>query len=235
MMNNGDLTTLDIVYNGEKLSLDRDEAVKLAQKGMNYDRVLDKYNNIRAELEKADSYKNKIDELAKEAGTTPENIISLLDSNIKEMKVTRYSENENIPQEYAEKMMNLTKEIESLKKEKEELLPLKKKQEERAEFLKEYPGVDIAGLDKEILDKWESSEKSLTDIYNSVMLKKLINKKEADIANEYNRNASSGSVRDASMGEKIYTDDDIRKMPYDELKRKFKTLARQLDKKEMNN
>ena len=227
--------TLQIVYNGENVVLNEEEAITLAQKGMNYDRLYEKFRETSEALKEAENYKNKIEGLAKEAGTTPANIMGLLDENIKEMQVSNYAENEKIPPEYAEKLMGLTREIEVLRKEKEELLPLKKRQEDIKQFEKEYPGLDVNGLDKDVLKLWETTDKPLTDIYNSVMLKKLLNKKEADNANEQNRRASSGSVKDSSAGERTFTEDDIRKMSDEEIKNNFKTLLKQLSKKEMNN
>ncbi len=227
--------TLQIVYNGENVVLNEDEAITLAQKGMNYDRLYEKFRETSEALKEAENYKNKIEGLAKEAGTTPANIIGVLDKNIKEFQISNYAENEKIPPEYAEKLMSLTREIETLKREKEELLPIKKRQEDIKQFEKEYPGLDVNALDKDVLKLWENSDKPLTDIYNSVMLKKLLNKKEADNANEQNRKASSGSVKDSSVGEKVYTVEDIKKMSDEEIKNNFTTLVKQLSKKEMNN
>lgn len=227
--------TLQIVYNGENVVLNEDEAITLAQKGMNYDRLYEKFREVSEALKEAEAYKNKIEGLAKEAGTTPANIMGVLDKNIKDFQISNYAESEKIPHEYAEKLMTLTREIEILKKEKEELLPVKKRQEDIKQFEKEYPGININTLDKDVLNLWENSDKPLTDVYNSVMLKKLLNKKEAENANEQNRKASSGSVKDSFSGEKVYTEDDIRKMSDDEIKNNFKTLLKQLSKKEMNN
>lgn len=41
--------SLDIVYNGERKTLTKDEAIVNAQKGMNYDKLLDKYEMIEQE------------------------------------------------------------------------------------------------------------------------------------------------------------------------------------------
>lgn len=231
MKTNEEKLTLDIVYNGDKLTLDEEQARNLAQKGMNYDRLYEKYEETAKKLGEAAAYREKIDSLAQAAGTTPESIIGLLDKNIKDFQISNYAESEKIPPEYAEKMMSLTREIEALKREKEELLPIKKREEDIAAFNKEYPDVDVRGIDEDILSLWESSDKPLADVYNSVMLKKLLNKQQAEIANEQNKKASSGSVKDAAAGEKIYSEDEIRNMSDDEIKRNFKALVRQLSKK----
>lgn len=223
--------TLEVVYNGERISLDKEQAVTLAQKGMNYDRMYEKYSEAVKKLDSMAGYKEKIDGLAKETGTTPENIMALLEKSIREFQVANYAENEKIPPEYAEKMMNMSKEIESLKKEKEELLPIKKREEEIADFNREYPDVNVRELDREVIDAWEKSGKPLTDVYNSYMLKKFMKMRNAKEANEHNMKASSGSVKDASVIEKVYSEEEIRNMSDEEIKRKFKILARQLAKK----
>ena len=42
---------MEITYNKEKKGLSREEAIAYAQKGMNYDHMVDKYNRINAPLE----------------------------------------------------------------------------------------------------------------------------------------------------------------------------------------
>lgn len=230
-MNSNEKYTLEIVYNGEKITLDEEQAVKLAQKGMNYDRLLKKYSEVAEKLDSMAGYKEKIDNLAAETGTTPEKIMELLEDNAKEFRIANFAQTEQVPHEYAEKMMSMKKEIETLKKEKEELMPIIKREEDISDFTREYPGVSVSELDEDVVSEWKNSKKPLVDVYNSVMLKKLMSKKEAEDANEKNKRASSGSVRDAFTSERIYSEDEIRKMSDEDIKKKFKMLARQLSKK----
>lgn len=66
--------TLRVKYNGEEKNLSMDDARVLAQKGMNYDKVLGERNHL-AEL---------IDGYAKAAGMTREQFISHLEQNLEE-------------------------------------------------------------------------------------------------------------------------------------------------------
>lgn len=231
MRMNDETFALDIVYNGEKRTLNEEQAIELAQKGMNYDRLLEKYNEAVSKTKEADQYKTKIENLARASGTTAEGLMEMFDDNINQFAVSNFAEKENMPHMYAEKVMKLNEEIEALKKERAELLPIKKREDDIAAFNKEYPDVDVRTLDKAIIDEWENSEKSLTDIYNSFMVKKLLNKNLADEANEANKKASTGSVKDSSFSEKIFSDEEIRNMSDADIKKNFKLLMRQAAEK----
>ncbi len=232
MKMNDEKFALDIVYNGEKHTLNEEQTIELAQKGMNYDRLMEKYNAAVSKNEEAEKYKTQIENLAKVSGTTTEELMNMFDARVKDFKIERFAENQNVPHIYAEKLMKLNQEIEALKKEKAELLPIKKREDDIAAFNKEYPDVDVRTLDKEITLEWEKSGKPLVDVYNSITVKRLLNKNLAQAANEENKKASSGSVRDSSLGEKIFSDDDIRNMSDADIKKNFKLLMKQAARKE---
>lgn len=65
--------TLDIKYNGEQMSLDKQRATELAQKGMNYDHVYEELKRLREnpELE-------KLNKLAKAAGMSTGELLDML-------------------------------------------------------------------------------------------------------------------------------------------------------------
>ncbi len=232
MKMNDEKFALDIVYNGEKHTLNEEQTIELAQKGMNYDRLMEKYNAAVSKNEEAEKYRTQIENLAKASGTTAEELMNMFDARVNDFKVERFAENQNVPHIYAEKLMKLNQEIEALKKEKAELLPIKKREDDIAAFNKEYPDVDVRTLDKEITLEWEKSGKPLVDVYNSITVKKLLNKNLAKAANEENKKASSGSVKDASFGEKIFSDDEIRNMSDADIKKNFKLLMKQAARKE---
>lgn len=232
MKMNDEKFALDIVYNGEKHTLNEEQTIELAQKGMNYDRLMEKYNAAVAKNEDAEKYKTQIENLAKVSGTTTEELMNMFDARVNNFRVERFAENQNVPHVYAEKLMKLNQEIEALKKEKAELLPIKKREDDILAFNKEYPDVDVRTLDKEITLEWEKSGKPLVDVYNSITVKRLLNKNLAEAANEENKKASSGSVKDASFGEKIFSDDEIRNMSDADIKKNFKLLMKQAARKE---
>lgn len=227
--------TLEVVYDGKSRVLKEDEVKKLAEKGLDYDRMAEKYSQAVAELEKLAVYKDKVCELAAVSEVTPEHLLEVMEKCFSESKMNRYGDGEEIPEKYARKMLEMDHEIRQLKKEKEELIPLKKKADDTDAFRKEYPGIDINDIDKEIIEEWNNSDKSLVDIYNRVMLKKLMLNESAKNANEKNKNASTGRVSGISAPEKYFTDDEVRKMSDEEFSKNFRRILMQKKKeKEMN-
>ena len=59
---------LTITYNGNQEKLTRERAVELSQKGMNYDRLLDRYNQLQQQTN-SNAYKT-IQDLANKAGVS---------------------------------------------------------------------------------------------------------------------------------------------------------------------
>lgn len=227
--------TFEVVYDGKSRILKGDEVKKLAEKGLNYDRMAEKYSQSVAELEKLAVYKDKICELAAASGITPEYLLEVIESCFSNARINDYSEGEEIPEKYAKKMLEMDHEIRKLRKEKEALIPLKKRADDTEAFRKEYPGIDINDIDKEIIEEWNNSDKSLIDIYNRVMLKKLMLNESAKNANEKNKNASTGSVSGISAPDKYFTDDEVRKMSDEEFSKNFRKILMQKKKeKEMN-
>lgn len=229
-----DEKTLEIVYDGQPVSLSEEEAVTFAQKGMNYDRLFEKYDQAVNALDELAAYKEKIDLLSEKTGATPEKILKLLDESVLNAEVYDLSEEEQIPEQYARKMMEMKAEIESLQKEKDALIPIKKRQEDMDAFMREYPEIDIKDIDKEIIDEWHNSGKSLVDVYNSSMVKRLLREKKADSENEKNRSASCGSVSGTNSAERKYSYEDIKNMSEAEISKNFKYLVKQLRKDENN-
>lgn len=236
-MNKENLTTnenefLKIVYNGAPVSLDKERATELAQKGMNYDKLFEKSLNLRKELDEAKEYKAKIEEIAKELKVPAEEVLKGLTEEKEEVSIAEYSLRNNLPIEQAKSFREMEKRIKLLEKEKKELEPFKKRQEEISELKAAYPDVDERNLDPEILKAWEETKRPLKDIYNEVTLRKLMEEKAAKKANEENLKASSGSVSGIPDREEEYTDEMIRKMSDAEINKNFEKILKQLKKGE---
>ena len=225
-------TFLRIVYNGQPMNLTEEETVKMAQKGMNYDKLFERYEKAMLELNKLNGYKAKIDSVAKELGLRSEDFVDGLKGESEKVSLAEYSLRNNIPLEYAKNIKDMEKKIALLEKEKEELEPFKKRQVEIDELKKVYPDVDEKNLDPEILKSWEATKRPLKDIYNEVTLRKLMEEKAAKNANEENKLASSGSVSGTPDREEEYTDDIIRNMSDSELNKNFEKILKQFKKGE---
>ena len=235
-MNKENLTNenefLQIVYNGAPVTLDKEKAVMLAQKGMNYDKLFEKFENLKAELNEANEYKKRIEEIAKELKVPATEVLKSLNDEKEEVSIAEYSLRNNLPLEQAKNFREMEKKIALLEKEKSELEPFKKRQEEISELKAVYPDADERSLDPEILKIWEESKRPLKDVYNEVTLRKLMEEKAAEKANEENLKASSGSVSSVYEKEEEYTDDDIRSMSDAELTRNFEKILKQFKKGE---
>ena len=137
---------LEIVYNGETHKLDEETAKNLAQKGMNYDKLMDKYEKLIDERNEAVSYKSKIEEIAKELKVPADEVLEGLVSEKEKMSIAEYSLKNNIPLEKAKNVRDMEKKIRQLEKEKEALEPYKKREEELKELKKAYPDLDEKNL-----------------------------------------------------------------------------------------
>lgn len=223
---------LKVVYNGEPVVLDEKSATALAQKGMNYDKLFEKYNLLKKETDDIKKYKQKIEEIAKELKIPADEVLDSIHNEHEKINIEEYSLRNNVPIEQAKNIKDMEKRIALLEKEKEALVPYKKRQEELEELKKAYPDVDERNLDPEIIRSWEETKRPLKDIYNEITLKKLMAEKAARRANEENLMASSGSVSGIPDKEEEFTDDIIRKMSDKEFSRNFEKILKQYKKGE---
>ncbi len=234
-MNKQEITVplLEIVYNGKTLNLTKEDAVKLAQKGMNYDKVAEKCEQLTKEVANLKEKNEKITKIAEDLRLSPDDLINGLYEEQERENISQYSKDNNIPFEYAKKLKEMELQIKSLQKEKEELIPIKRRNEEIKEFKKLYPDVDERNLDPEILKEWEQSKRPLKDIYNEVTLRNILNKKNIEKANEENKNASSGSALGVPEREEEFTDEMIRNMSDKEFNKNFARILKQYKKGEI--
>lgn len=230
-MNNLENTQfLEITYNGEKIALSPEDATMLSQKGMNYDKLYEKNKKLSKELEEAKKINKRFENIAKNLGISSEDMLKGLEEEKEKSDIFEFSKETNLPYEYAKKIKEMEGEIKALKKEKAELIPVKKKNDELLAFKKVYPDVDERKLDPEILRLWEETERPLLDIYNEVILRKLLNEKNVKKANEENLNSSTGSALGIPEREEEYTDEIVRNMSDKDFNRNFAKILKQYKK-----
>ncbi len=223
---------LEVVYNGNKTPLTKEQVIALSQKGLNYDKLFEKAKKLQAENENLSRLNKKIEKIADELKLSPAELIEGLEEEKVREEILLYSKENDIPFEYAKKIKDMEGQIKLLENEKAALIPLKERNEELSEFKKLYPDVDERSLDPEILKMWEEGKRPLKDIYNEVTLKKLLKEREAERTNEENKNSSSGSAVGAPEGEEEFTDEIIRNMSDKEFNRNFSKILKQYKKGE---
>lgn len=205
--------TFDLKFLGETKTVSKDEVITLAQKGLNYDRVMQERDNLKADLEQLGGMsmlqecKEFLEELASESRMT---VSDLMDSTRAEVLAKK----EGIDTASALRQIKLDRREKAIeaKKSQEEA---KKRQAEEAEkqrsnqflqFAKEYPDVDPKDIPKEVWDKFNEGV-SLTAAYSTYENKKLREevkswKEKAETAeqNYKNQQRSTGSQSTAGVG-----------------------------------
>lgn len=136
--------TLKIKYNGKEQEITMEQAVELAQKGMNYDKVLNERNGLRVDARASEL----IHRLAEESGMDIEQYVGFVEDQQKSMTLQR--EIESIREKYPDMQDEAVKELANSRaaekaRKREEAAAERKKASEEAkqkpwiDFLREFP------------------------------------------------------------------------------------------------
>lgn len=205
--------TFDLKFLGETKTVNRDEVITLAQKGLNYDKVLAERDTTKSELEQLGGIsllrdcKEFLEELAAESRMT---VSDLMDSTRAEVLAKK----EGLDNSVALQRIKLDRDRKAFEAEKAKKAAEKKAAEEAEaqrsnqflQFAQEYPDVDPKDIPKEVWDKFKEGI-SLTAAYSAFENKKLREevkawKSKAETAeqNYKNQQRSTGSQSTAGVG-----------------------------------
>lgn len=182
---------IKIKYNHEEKELTLEEATLLAQKGMNYDKLLtrlDEYHNNPA--------LQYLNNLAEKNGTTTEELVQYWKQQEEQQMINELVQ-KNIPEEYAREMIENRKFREqqlSEKKQNEAAAKVKEQREqELQEFINTFPDVKAEDIPEEVVDmvqggtplKYAYMEHQFKQLNDKVKILEtnLNNKKKAPISN----------------------------------------------------
>lgn len=147
---------LKVKYNSEEMDLDEDTARELAQKGMNYDKVLDRLNQFES-----DPRLTLVEELAQEQNMSPEEFVQAVRESREQRQLDELIQ-QNIPEDYAREMLENRKFREKLQAEEQSA---KEEQARNAEFgeffdiFKEETGRDYDPRNDSLPDEvWEAHQ-----------------------------------------------------------------------------
>ena len=192
-------------YMGEEKTVTRDEAVVLAQKGMDYDRIRQKYEE-RTEKDKANAEAfDFVSEMAKAQGMS----VSEFTDNAKAALIAKRdgvdmsvafekAKLERREREIAEKERGITQ-ADAAKRAEAEYAERRKRESE--EFLREYPGVEPAKIPKEVwadVNKGMSLLAAYTKHENAVLKAEI----EAERKNKENAQKAAPSADSAGAADK---------------------------------
>ena len=203
----GETQTFELKFLGETKTVNKEEVVTLAQKGLNYDKVLGERDTAKQEVSRLQEYESFLKELAQMDGRS---VDDLMDATRAELLAKK----EGLDQSVAIQRIKLDRdrkafEAEKAQKEAKEKAA-KEAEEQRSnqflQFAKEYPDVDPKDIPKEVWDKFNEGV-SLTAAYSTYENKKLReevkswkDKAETAEQNAKNKERSTGSQSTAGMG-----------------------------------
>lgn len=196
-----------VKYNKESVTIDSiDDVVNNYQKGLNYDKLVEKLNNL--EHSKAMSY---ITNKASELGMSVDDYMEQVENYEKEQEKAREQEkleemiSNGVPEDVAKEVIatsQLRKELQAeknqLEKEKQEKLNKESKDKEYAEFIKEFPDVNAEDIPKDVFLNAENS--SLREAYMKYQLEE--QRKQIEILKKQNENKSSSVGSTTEFGGK---------------------------------
>lgn len=149
-----DQPTFDLKYMGEIKTVGREEVVTLAQKGLNYDRILGERDTAKAEVSRLQEYENFLQELA---GPDNLSVEDLIDSTRAEV----LAQKEGIDPAVALQRIKLDRDkraFEAQKSREQADQRAKQAEEERQQedfrrFVQAYPGVKAQDIPAEVWEK----------------------------------------------------------------------------------
>lgn len=151
-------TFLEIKYNKEPRNLTKDEAIELAQKGMNYDNILGKYNALKdnesmfEELNRLAKLNNlSLNDYVKNLSDVQEHFE--LNKEIEALKEKYPESDDSLIEELARTHLMTRENLESAKKQEQENAQKQEIEKWLDKFSSRYPDVDPSKLDKSVYDK----------------------------------------------------------------------------------
>lgn len=160
----------ELKHLGETKNVNRDEVVTLAQKGMDYDRVTEKNTHLetqvseqKQQLAQLTEHENALQELAKQSGTTVE---ELVENMLIAVTKSKYGIDDD---GMALERVKLDRERRALDRERAALAPQKQEREQQAAnekwrgecfdaFAKAYPDVDPASIPNGVWEAFNRGE-----------------------------------------------------------------------------
>jgi len=194
-----ELPKLKINYLGEEKEIDLEEAKTLAQKGMNYEPLQEKWEASKKAL-------SKVEEIARKAGFVNadghgdiEAYYEAANEQLKQREIEELTAGMQLPQELAEELYLLRKERAERQAEKERQATEQKQQaqyKELLDFYKEVHGKDFDATTTLPKEVWQAVDKGIPPkyAYAEYLSRQAIKEQAIEKANTENGQASPGGV-----------------------------------------
>lgn len=196
---------------GEEKAVSRDEVVALAQKGMDYDRIREKWDGVKDDIQRLRMYENFLGNLAKargESGDTIADIEALIDeTNIRTLMARAEARGEELtPAAAAAQAVKMRTEFAPIGAATDpEEARQEKSQREVARFLESYPDVKAEDIPKEVWEAMNENDGDLLGAYQRYENKQLKNelknlKKELEDVKQQKKNKARSTGSTKSVG-----------------------------------
>ena len=196
----------------ETRTVSREEVITLAQKGMDYDRIRTKYDELKAGEAQRSAHESFLKELADSAGQSVEDMIDTARARMLANKAT--AEGKTLSEEDA---------LEQIKQEKAKQAPAEKpesteekstekdrdaeRQQSFLRFSREFPEIKAEEIPAEVWKDFAEGKGDLADLFARQENKRLKAELAAMKQNEENRKKSTGSRATAGSAKKSAFDD----------------------------
>ena len=196
----------------ETKTVSRDEVITLAQKGMDYDRIRTKYDELKAGEAQRNAHEAFLKELAESAGQSVDDMIDTARARILASKA-----------EAEGKTLSVEDALAQIKQEKEKQAPEEKpeqpekpsaeenkdaeRQQSFLRFSKEFPDVKAEEIPAEVWKDFAEGKGDLADLFARQENKRLKAELAAMKQNEENRKKSTGSRATAGSAKKSAFDE----------------------------
>lgn len=214
--------TVKIKYNHEEKEIPIEEAVTLAQKGMNYDKKLEELENI-----KSDKRLSFVENMAEKYGMSVEQYMDAIAKQEEQRELNELIQ-KNIPEEIAQEILENRKYREEQKTKEQQRLDEEVENEMFDKFLSVYKDVKPEDIPQSV---WEEVEKGvdLTDAYTKyentqlkAKIAELTGNKEIEQKNTENAQASTGSVTGkGSVNDGYFTKEQVDNMTRQEVSKNY--------------
>lgn len=208
-----DQQTFDLRYLGETKTVNREEVITLAQKGLNYDKVVQERNDMRAEHSKLKGYESFLEELAREGGLT-------IDALIDETRAETLAQREGIDKSVALQRVKLDRDKKAFQAEKQkatadqqaETAARQRQEDNFLRFIREYPDVDPKTIPAEVWKAYGDGADLVSSytVYENKQLKEKLRETESALETERqnakNKERSIGSQKSSGADSHKKTD-----------------------------
>lgn len=200
---------LDIKYNGATESLTKEQAIEYAQKGRNYDKMMDRLTALQN-----DPTRRVFEEQARRAGLSLEDYANRLQRFQTESEITRIANkfkeqnpdaSDAAASQYAraeyQNQLNARAQQEAAQRQQMDAVRQQRAREQVEAFLNTYPDIDIRSLPQEVVDDININGESLLSAYRAFENKRLRTELEAARTNRANKAKATGGLSDNAGGD----------------------------------